>query len=66
MPAPAPPEKKRLCPEDIVVAVMLFVLGALGIGVGVCAHRGLELSLGLLSFALSVKVVHDARRAAGW
>ena len=60
-----PATREPLSPDDVVVAVMLFLLGALGLGIGVSCDRGLELSLGLILIALSAKVVHDARRAAG-
>jgi hypothetical protein len=39
--------------DDFAVAVVLFLVGVIGVGIGVAADRGMELILGLVMIALA-------------
>lgn len=54
-----------ISPDDVAVALVLFVLGGAGVAVGLYCDRALELTLGMIMLVLALKVSRDARRAGG-
>jgi hypothetical protein len=62
--APAPPEADAgVALDDLVVALLLLVVGGLGVLSGLSMDRQAQLSLGLVLIAFAIKVGWDARRS---
>lgn len=56
---PLPPDA-AVRPDDMALALILLVAGALGIAAGVSSDRHTELTLGLISIALAARVTWPA------
>ena len=59
-------EPARVAPDDVVVALLLLVVGSLGVLSGLTTDRQVPLTLGLVLLASSVKVARaagDSRRS---
>jgi uncharacterized membrane protein len=60
--APTPAASAGVARDDLVVAVLLLVVGVLGVLSGLSMDRQTQLTLGLVLIAFAVKVGWDARR----
>jgi hypothetical protein len=63
--APTPRATSGVARDDLVVALLLLVVGVLGVISGLSMDRQAQLTLGLVLLAFAVKVGWDARRTGG-
>jgi hypothetical protein len=62
--APAPPAAEAgVALDDVVVALLLLLVGGLGVLSGLSMDRQAQLSLGLVLIAFAIKVGWEARRS---
>jgi hypothetical protein len=60
--APAPAATARVARDDLVVAILLLVVGVVGVVSGLSMDRQAQLTLGLVLLAFAAKVAWEARR----
>ncbi|MDB4946302.1 MAG: hypothetical protein JWP97_5836 [Labilithrix sp.] len=58
--SPEPPSPERM--DDVSLALLLVVVGGVGMVVGIAADRATELVLGALLLMMGAKVANEARR----